>query len=482
MFDTPRQHTPPTTNRHPRTVPTRRAGRALAAAVTVALAGTATGTAAATPTPDTGTGCPRWTAVLVPGTGETSPTANPSQPPTQGMLRPIGDGLTARYGADIQVDYLPYAASIAPTYRASESGGVQSLSTLLGGLCESTRVVLAGYSQGADAAGDMASLIGHGRGPIPASRVVAVGLISDPQRDPSTPQLAGATGGQGIAGPRNSDFGDLASRVRTVCAHGDLYCGTSPDAAPALSAIGRAFTGSPTLPDTGTTSSGSGSLSPSAVMHQVVVVLAGLAGTASNIPTVINDLAQLPPLATAGDIPGLHRVSGELNNAFAPLVAMAGQVDLHMVARVLEMAAPMDTSGTTAVAAQIVAILANLDINRLALDIGNTQEIAWHAAEHLAVNDPIGAGLQLLGLVPVVADLAAVAANTLAGDAGGQLAGLAGTFGTQTDPTTTKALADLAHQGTDAAGFYASGVHQNGYGSGVQQLQDWLSSQIDATK
>ncbi len=458
--------------------------RAACMAVSIATAFTASTAAAAgiaLADPGAGPGCPRWTAVLVPGTGETSSAADPAQPQS-GMLRPIGDGLVARYGGDIQVRYLPYAASLAPTYRASESAGVQALSDLLGGLCASTRVVLAGYSQGADAAGDIAARIGHGQGPIPADRVVGVGLLSDPRRNSGTAQLGSAVPGEGIAGPRDSDFGALNGRVRTVCAQGDLYCATSPEASPALAAVGRAFTGSPNPTDPGTASSGTSSLSglnPSEVTRQVVIVLAGLAETAANIPAILGGISQLPQLVTAIDIPGLHRVSGELNTLFNPLVAMAAQVDLHLVAQALSMAAPLDTSGWTAVAAQIVNILANVDVNRVATDIGIAQEVGWRAAEKLAIGDPVGGGLELIGLVPVAADLAAAAASALAGDAGGQLAGLATTLHTSTTPATTGALADLARQGADAAQFYSSGVHQTGYDSGVRQLLEWLTSQID---
>jgi hypothetical protein len=134
-------------------------------------------TAVATPTP---TACPPWSAIMVPGTGETRPGADPAQP--VGLLRGIGDGLQARYGNDIAVRYLSYPAALAP-YQASKTAGVQALSATLSGLCESTRIVLAGYSQGADIAGGLATRIGHGHAEIPASQIAAVGLIADPRRD-----------------------------------------------------------------------------------------------------------------------------------------------------------------------------------------------------------------------------------------------------------------------------------------------------------
>lgn len=426
------------------------------------------------------------------------------------MLTPIGAGLRQRYGSDIEVRTLSYPASAVP-YGTSETAGRQNLSMLLRGLCSSTRVVLAGYSQGADVAGDDATEIGNNRGPIAASRIVAVALISDPRRSSDTPQLGTQSPGEGIAGPRQHDFGTLTNRVRTLCATGDIYCSTTPQASPALAALGRAFTGtdlfptsndttttpspdqtttpttapassSPAAPESGLDASGSfAGLDPSEIIGQVVTVLSGLSGFAADLPAIGTDLAQLPALIASGNLSGLHQISGDLNNQFAPLVQMAARIDLHLVARALALAAPLDTSGWTAVAAQIVNILAGLDIGRLATDIGQAQEIAWNAAQKLVTGDPAGAALALSGLVPVAADLAAAAASALTGDAGTHLAGLAHTFTATTTADTSTALADLARQSGDATRFATSGVHQNGYATALGQALDWLINRIDTT-
>ncbi|WP_280272824.1 cutinase family protein [Nocardia wallacei] len=484
----------------------RHSARALLCALVVAfLALLVSGPATADPAPPE-SNCPRFTAILVPGTGETTPAATPDQP--GGMLAPIGQGLRQRYGTDIAVRTLAYTASATP-YHASETQGVQALSTTLAGLCSSTRVVLAGYSQGADITGDVATAIGNHRGPLPDSRIVAVALLSDPRRHPATPQLGPGQPGEGIAGPRGEDFGTLTDRVRTLCATGDLYCATTPHASPALTALGRAVTGNPppptsdaavpntdhtptpTPPQTspglvpGSAPAAAASLeglNPSAVVDQVVTVLAGLTGFAANIPAIVGDLAQLPALITSGNVPGLHQVSGELNTQFAPLVQMAAGIDLHLAAQALALAAPLDTSGWTGIAAQILALIANVDIGRLATDIGQAQEIAWHALETLTRGDPAGAALALTGLLPVAADLAATAASALTGDAGTRLAGLAHTFTTATTPETSTALGDLARQTGDAARFAESDVHRNGYNAATAPALNWLIGRIDATR
>ncbi|MGW5520659.1 cutinase family protein [Nocardia africana] len=474
---------------------------AVVAAVVTAVSVLVCGAATAAPVSGPAS-CPRWTAVLVPGTGEAPDELG-------GMLAPIGAGLRQRYGSDIEVRTLTYPASAVP-YSTSETAGTQNVSTLLRGLCSSTRVVLAGYSQGADVAGDLTTEIGNNNGPVPGSRIVAVALISDPRRSSDTPQLGTPASGEGIVGPRQHDFGTLTDRVRTLCATGDLYCSTTPQASPALAALGRAFTGtelpptsndtttqnpdqtttpttapatgSPAAPDSGLEASGSfAGIDPSEIIGQVVTVLSGLSGFAADLPAIGSDLAQLPALIASGNLPGLHQISGDLNNQFAPLVQMADRIDLHLVTRALVLAAPLDTSGWTAVAAQIVNILAGLDIGRLATDIGQAQEIAWNAAQKLATGDPAGAALALSGLIPVAADLAAAAASALTGDTGAHLAGLAHTFTATTTPDTSTALADLARQSGDATRFATSGVHQNGYTTALGQALDWLINRIDTT-
>ncbi|WP_378733328.1 cutinase family protein [Nocardia brasiliensis] len=470
----------PATTGSPGRLPARVTAAATAAVIAAAAtAVTIVGATTATADP----GCAPLTAILVPGTTETNPAANPAQP--AGLLTTIGNGLSARYGGDIDVRYLPYTAAPAP-YRASANNGVTALSSMLSGLCASTRVVLAGYSQGADVVGDATAAIGQGQGPLDPARVLGVGLISDPRRDPATPQLGAPATGQGIAGPR-ADFGALAARVRTVCATGDLYCSTNPQAAPALSAIGRAFTGSNALPDSAgdssaPTPSAGTDLDPSSVTRQVVIVLGGLAEVAANLPTIVDDLGQLPARLAAGDLPGLHQLTGDLNTQFQPLVEMASKVDLRLVARALTLAAPLDQSGTVGAAAQIVNVLAGIDVARAARDIGTAQEIAWRALDKLTGGDPLGCGLELTGLVSIGADLAGLAAAALTGDGGAHLSGLASSFTTMTSPDTSRAFADLAREGGDAAQFYLGGVHQTGYDAAVRQVLEFLTSQIDAAR
>ncbi len=449
------------------------------------------GVAAAEPTPDrTGSQCPRWTALLAPGTYETASTAGQA---TNGLLTQLGQSLTARYGADIEVRTLTPSAGAGSVSGADLTAAVKEL-------CSDTRVVLAGYGQGAEVAGDLATTLGNRGGPIPASRVLAVALVSDPRRDPATAQLGTPVSGQGVTGPRAQGFGELTDRVRTLCLDGDSYCSTTTESSPVLAAVSRALTTttpapnstiSPTTtakaPATTTSaptislgSSSTGQISVSQVLAQVVTVLNGLASFTANVPAIINDLAQLPGLVTAGDVRGVHRVSGDLNNQFAPLVELADGLDLRLVARALALAAPLDTTGVATIAAEIVGVLAGLDISRIAADVGRAQEIAWTAVEFLADGDPVAAVLTLTGLAPVAADLVSA---TAAAFTGGQFPTLTTTYtattgGTDTTGSATGAgPADPAAQDGHTATFDATG-----YTTAAPVLTDWITQAIDRSK
>ncbi|GEM29537.1 hypothetical protein NN3_05440 [Nocardia neocaledoniensis NBRC 108232] len=466
---------------------------ALCAAVTATTM--TAGVVTAEPTPSQTTAqCPRWTALLTPGTYETTSTSGQN---TIGILTQLGDSLTTRYGTDIEVRTLAPSAGAGSVSQADLTAAVK-------GLCSDTRVVLAGYGQGAEVAGDLATTLGNRGGPIPVSRVVAVALVSDPRRDPATAQLGTPVSGQGVTGPRAQGFGELTDRVRTLCLEGDSYCSTTTESSPVLAAVSRALTtattttttppaptssASPTTttkaPATTTStpiisigSDSTGQISVSQVLAQVVTVLNGLASFTANVPAIINDLAQLTGLVTAGDVRGVHRVSGDLNNQFAPLIELADGLDLRLVARALALAAPLDTTGVAAIAAEIVGVLAGLDISRIATDVGRAQEIAWTAVESLAEGDPVAAVQALTGLAPVAADLVSAAAAAFTG---GQFPTLTNTYTATTSGTGTAGTATgtavPATQDGHTAPFDATG-----YNTAAPVLTDWIAQAIDRSK
>ncbi|MCU1639964.1 MAG: cutinase protein [Nocardia sp.] len=180
--------------------------------------GSGSGSAAADP------GCPALYVVAIPGTWETGKDKHADGP---GMLTGVTDGLPG----SAEVAYVDYPATALPwegdIYGASQKQAVENARAMVGAMaqrCGGTRIALLGYSQGADAAGDLASEIATGQGVVAPDRIAGVGLISDPSRSPSDIQVGPPVGGTGAKGPRVGGFGYVSDRVRTICAQGDLYC------------------------------------------------------------------------------------------------------------------------------------------------------------------------------------------------------------------------------------------------------------------
>ncbi|MFE3542834.1 cutinase family protein [Nocardia sp. NPDC059177] len=421
--------------------------------------------------------CTPYTAVFGPGTWETSPGADPEVP--VGMLRPIGEGLERQFGNDITVLYVPYAASAFDqglSYAQSLDTLEARLRRLLRGLCESTRVVLAGYSQGADGIGDLATEIGNGDGPIGADRVVAVGLLADPHRDPDTTlSLGDPQPGYGIAGTRSRDFGALTERVRTLCADGDLYCSLDAATSPFLAVLGRVLSGDPTpiadfLPAT---------VDPGNLIAQAVAMGAGWTATAANLPTIVDDLTRLPELLAAGDIRGAHRTARSLNVALAPLVEAAAGADRALIAQVVRAAAAADPSGRMAGVSVIADALTHIDFAGIADRVGRIQEILWRAVESLDRNDPLAAAADLAAFATTSADLTGSVFGPVAVGIRADLRATTRTLLSITDPATVDELVQLGRQGVDMATFYTSAAHID-YGTDAQILLNYLSSQVTA--
>ncbi|WP_438804562.1 cutinase family protein [Nocardia alni] len=171
--------------------------------------------------------CPDLYVVAIPGTWETS-----RADPREGLLADVTSGLPG----DVRTDYVSYPATAMPweadVYGQSKRQAVDTARAMLRAMaqrCAATRFALLGYSQGADAAGDLAAEIGTGTGVVPPGRVDAVGLVADPRRGPTDLLIGPPVPGAGAEGPRIGGFGLLTPRVRTFCAVGDLYCSTPTD-------------------------------------------------------------------------------------------------------------------------------------------------------------------------------------------------------------------------------------------------------------
>ena len=200
--------------------------------------------------------CPDVQLVSIPGTWESSPQldpANPIQFPIALLLN-VTNPIRGQFGTDrLEIYTVPYTAQFhnplsadgQMNYNDSRAEGTRNAVkaiTDINNRCPLTSYVLVGFSQGAVIAGDIASDIGNGRGPVDADLVLGVTLIADGRRQTGVGHDIGPNPpGQGaeitlnevpvlssmgltMTGPRPGGFGLLNERVNEICATGDLIC------------------------------------------------------------------------------------------------------------------------------------------------------------------------------------------------------------------------------------------------------------------
>ena len=178
---------------------------ALIATATVVVGVALTAPAIANAAPNN---CAATFNLFIPGTWETNENADPNQP--VGMLAPVAAAIEAQNGARAQIYTLPYMASAfdnGHTYADSKLDAVSKATAVLRNYldeCRGAKITITGYSQGADAAGDLASAIGNARGPVDADQVLGVALIADP---------GAGTKGAAPVGPKTSGGGDRRSPI-----------------------------------------------------------------------------------------------------------------------------------------------------------------------------------------------------------------------------------------------------------------------------
>ncbi|ARE37880.1 cutinase (plasmid) [Rhodococcus sp. BH4] len=192
-------------------------------------------------------GCSKTFNLIIPGTWETAEDADPSIP--VGMLKPIAHSIADTNGSAAQIYTLPYMARAfdnGKTYADSKSDGLARTKDVIAEIatkCSDTKFTITGYSQGADIAGDLASEIGNGSGPIKAEQVLAVGLLADPGSGTDGEAVIGPKpSGKGIADPRPQGMGKLSGRVASICDPKDLYCSIQKGSSPVLGSLGSVLT------------------------------------------------------------------------------------------------------------------------------------------------------------------------------------------------------------------------------------------------
>ena len=231
--------------------------------------------------------------VSVPGTWESSPQMDPFNPVQFpiALLLNVTDPIRQQFGTDrLEVFTVPYTAQFhnplsadkQMSYndsRAEGSRAAVNAMTDMNNRCPLTSYVLVGFSQGAVIAGDIASDIGNGRGPVDEDLVLGVTLIADGRRQDGVGLDVGPNpAGQGaeitlqelptlswlgltMTGPRPGGFGMLNNRTNEICASGDLIC-----AAPRVGVFHH-----PAAADAGSAQRRCGPAGPRPVRHAAVL-------------------------------------------------------------------------------------------------------------------------------------------------------------------------------------------------------------------
>ena len=206
--------------------------------------------------------CPDVQLVSIPGTWESSPQLDPYNPVQFpiALLLNVTNPLRAEFGTDrMEIYTVPYTAQFhnpfsadgQMSYNDSRTEGFNATvraRTDMNNRCPLTSYVLVGFSQGAVIAGDIASDIGNGRGPVDQDLVLGAMLIADGRRQDGVGQnLSPNPPGQGaeitlhelpmlsalglsMTGPRDGGFGALDDRTYQICGSGDLIC-AAPESA-----------------------------------------------------------------------------------------------------------------------------------------------------------------------------------------------------------------------------------------------------------
>ncbi|MEE3853408.1 cutinase family protein [Gordonia sp. LSe1-13] len=305
--------------------------------------------------------------LFIPGTWETDESADPHR--ATGALRPIADRIRRDHGDAAQIYFLPYIARAfdnGESYGASKASALDNAAQVLRDVIENhpaVKVTITGYSQGADAAGDLASAIGNRLGPVSPDRVLAVALLADPRAGTHGATIVGPRAdGIGIADPRPDGMGSLAGRVSSICAPADLYCSIDKKHNPFLGQLGSVLGKSP---------------------DQAAAAVRRAAGAATTLASldltgIADGLGRLPTLIADGDLAAAHETATALNSDLRPLVTLAASVDFTEVSATLALIP--DETGFTKAMALVAAGLAHIDIERVADVVGRIQELTWVAA------------------------------------------------------------------------------------------------------
>ncbi|WKN60461.1 cutinase family protein (plasmid) [Rhodococcus opacus] len=387
------------------------ARRGLAAVTTTMLCGTAllTGPVIAHANP---ANCASTFNLFIPGTWETNENADPNQP--VGMLAPVAEAIKAQNGARAQIYSLPYMARAfdnGHTYADSKADAVSKATAVLkswADKCRGAKITITGYSQGADAAGDLASAIGNDQGPVDADEVLGVALIADPGAGTKGAATVGpTTSGEGIAGPRSQGMGNLSGRVASICDPNDLYCSIRKGANPFLGSLGSILSKTPG--NTGVGAGGGNAAVATALTSNFTD--ADLPGLGSNVDALGK---QLSGNGTGGsvDVNQIADTATSLSKTLSPLVDLLQAGAANTAATAGLAAAPVGTPENAA--AQVLTTASHADLAGALDSVATIANTAAKLANNGATTLPATA--------PEISQLAGTAASL-----GSQIAPVAAT-------------------------------------------------------
>lgn len=353
------------------------------------------------------TACTPVKLVVVPGTWETTPGADPNNPAGPQMLRAITDRLQGQFGGKVSSYWVPYSATAFDqglTYADSKQTGLNNARSAMSEIakqCPGTRFVGLGYSQGADVAGDVAAGIGNGRGPVPASDLLATGLVADPGKGTRGEVNLGrqVPDSHGMAGARKPGYGAVSGRVANVCLPGDLYCAI-PNKYHLLTALGAVLG------------------------HAGVANLQGSAEDELNRPPNLAkqkraDISALPPAiqrlvqqARAHDTKGAAKTADDLGKMIAPLQSIVRLLGNPLIVNAL-LATP--DGSPTKLAGQALAILSKVDMVALANDLQTALNAASKQDVNTLIRVALDAAQRLAPLAGLPSDQVSKAAWVISG-------------------------------------------------------------------
>lgn len=175
--------------------------------------------------------CRAINLIVVPGTFETKSGSSPAS--AVGMLANVTNSLGLPDDM-VHVHYIGYPSSL-DYFKSVTQGAQATWSTIkyYADKCKRTnpRFILLGYSQGAQAAGDVAQDIGTRGAPVSSDRLLGTFLLGDPRRDPNFNPTVGMVtkGSPGLVAQitpsgKRGNFGSATGGVVEYCIAHDPIC------------------------------------------------------------------------------------------------------------------------------------------------------------------------------------------------------------------------------------------------------------------